>query len=87
MYCLSDGALSTLHDAFLNRLAQSGATESSCTYNICNKMEEDRGTTLENTQNILGNIVAAIDNVWNVKDALHNALLKELPENGESLEV
>lgn len=50
-------------------------------------MEEDRGTTLENTQNILGNIVAAIDNVWNVKDALHNALLKELPENGESLEV
>ncbi|XP_004307007.1 PREDICTED: E3 ubiquitin-protein ligase BRE1-like 1 [Fragaria vesca subsp. vesca] len=79
-----DGALSTLHDAFLNRLAQSGATESSCTYNICNKMEEDRGTTLENTQNILGNIVAAIDNVWNVKDALHNALLKELPENGLS---
>ncbi|KAL6129097.1 hypothetical protein ACLB2K_072450 [Fragaria x ananassa] len=83
-FVVRDGAPSTLHDAFLNRLAQSGATESSCTYNICNKMEEDRGTTLENTQNILGNIVAAIDNVWNVKDALHNALLKELPENGLS---
>ncbi|KAL6124537.1 hypothetical protein ACLB2K_077049 [Fragaria x ananassa] len=83
-FVVRDGAPSTLHDAFLNRLAQSGATESSCTYNICNKMEEDRGTTLENTQNILGNIVAAIDSVWNVKDALRNALLKELPENGLS---
>ncbi|KAM5554572.1 E3 ubiquitin-protein ligase BRE1-like 1 [Rosa sericea] len=79
-----DGAPSTLHDAFLNRLAQAGATESSCTYNNCNKMEEDRGTTSENTQNILGNIVAAIDNVWNLKDALHDVLLKELPEDGLS---
>ncbi|PRQ57258.1 putative aminoacyltransferase, E1 ubiquitin-activating enzyme [Rosa chinensis] len=79
-----DGAPSTLHDAFLSRLAQAGATESSCTYNNCNKMEEDRGTTSEDTQNILGNIVAAIDNVWNLKDALHDALLKELPEDGLS---
>lgn len=87
LYCLSDGGSSTLQNAFLNRLAQAGATESSCTYNICNKMEEDRGTTIENSQNILGNIVAAIDNVWNVKDALHDALLKELPEDGESITV
>ncbi|XP_062001655.1 E3 ubiquitin-protein ligase BRE1-like 1 [Rosa rugosa] len=79
-----DGAPSTLHDAFLSRLAQAGATESSCTYNNCNKMEEDRGTTSEDTQSILGNIVAAIDNVWNLKDALHDALLKELPEDGLS---
>lgn len=81
---VDDGGPSTLQNAFLNRLAQAGATESSCTYNICNKMEEDRGTTSENSQNILGNIVAAIDNVWNVKDALHDALLKELPEDGFS---
>lgn len=87
LYCLSDGGPSTLQNAFLNRLAQAGATESSCTYNICNKMEEDRGTTSENSQNILGNIVAAIDNVWNVKDALHDALLKELPEDGENIKV
>ncbi|KAK9911102.1 hypothetical protein M0R45_035025 [Rubus argutus] len=81
---VDDGGPSTLQNAFLTRLAQAGATESSCTYNICNKMEEDRGTTSENSQNILGNIVAAIDNVWNVKDALHDALLKELPEDGLS---
>lgn len=81
---VDDGGPSTLQNAFLNRLAQAGATESSCTYNICNKMEEDRGTTSESSQNILGNIVAAIDNVWNVKDALHDALLKELPEDGFS---
>ncbi|XP_050385967.1 E3 ubiquitin-protein ligase BRE1-like 1 [Argentina anserina] len=79
-----DGAPSTLHDAFLNRLAQAGATESSCTFNMCNKMEEDSGTASENTRNILGNVVAAIDNVWNVKDALRDALLKELPEDGLS---
>lgn len=85
LYCLSDGAPSALQDAFLNRLAQAGATESSCTYNISNQMEEGRGTTFEKTKNIIGNVIAAIDNQWHVKDALHDALLKELPEEGESL--
>ncbi|PQP97498.1 E3 ubiquitin-protein ligase BRE1-like 1 isoform X2 [Prunus yedoensis var. nudiflora] len=81
---MDDGAPSALQDAFLNRLAQAGATESSCTYNISNQMEEGRGTTFEKTKNIIGNVIAAIDNQWHVKDALHDALLKELPEEGTS---
>ncbi|CAB4269474.1 unnamed protein product [Prunus armeniaca] len=81
---MDDGAPSALQDAFLIRLAQAGATESSCTYNISNQMEEGRGTTFEKTKNIIGNVIAAIDHQWHVKDALHDALLKELPEEGTS---
>ena len=86
LYCLSDGAPSALQDAFLNRLAQADATESSCTYKSSNQMEEDKGATCEKTKNIVCNVVAAIDNQWRVKDAVYDALVKELPEDGESLD-
>ncbi|KAB2595217.1 E3 ubiquitin-protein ligase BRE1-like 1 [Pyrus ussuriensis x Pyrus communis] len=81
---MEDGASSALQDAFLNRLAQADATESSCTYKSSNQMEEDKGATGEKTKNIVCNVVAAIDNQWRVKDALYDALVKELPEDGTS---
>ncbi|CAN6566590.1 unnamed protein product [Malus baccata var. baccata] len=81
---MEDGAPSALQDAFLNRLAQADATESSCTYKSSNQMEEDKGATCEKTKNIVCNVVAAIDNQWRVKDALYDALVKELPEDGTS---
>ncbi|KAM1157176.1 hypothetical protein FF1_027812 [Malus domestica] len=79
-----DGAPSALQDAFLDRLSQADATESSCSCKSFNQMEEDRGTTIEKTKNIVGNVIAAIDNQWRVKDALRDALLKVLPEDGTS---
>ncbi|XP_048447748.1 E3 ubiquitin-protein ligase BRE1-like 1 isoform X2 [Pyrus x bretschneideri] len=79
-----DGAPSSLQDAFLDRLSQADATESSCSCKSFNQMEEDRGTTIEKTRKIVGNVIAAIDNQWRVKDALHDALVKVLPEDGTS---
>lgn len=86
VFFLSDGAPSALQDAFLDRLSQADATESSCSCKSFNQMEEDRGTTIEKTRKIVGNVIAAIDNQWRVKDALHDALVKVLPEDGESLD-
>ncbi|KAF5744281.1 Histone ubiquitination proteins group [Tripterygium wilfordii] len=81
-----DGASSPFKDAFLSRLCETGATESSSA-NICpNRMEEDDGTTCEKIRNILGNIVTAIDNLWNWRNGLHSAVLKELPVDGSCKE-
>ncbi|XP_038682111.1 E3 ubiquitin-protein ligase BRE1-like 1 [Tripterygium wilfordii] len=79
-----DGASSPFKDAFLHRLCETGATESSST-NICpNRMEEDDGTSCEKINNVLGNIVTAIDNLWNWRNGLRSAVLKELPEDYRS---
>ncbi|CAN6703925.1 unnamed protein product [Malus baccata var. baccata] len=69
---------------FLTVLHKQMPTESSCTYKSSNQMEEDKGATCEKTKNIVCNVVAAIDNQWRVKDALYDALVKELPEDGTS---
>ncbi|GMY23299.1 E3 ubiquitin-protein ligase BRE1-like 1 isoform X1 [Fagus crenata] len=73
---------SILKDAFLSRLIETGATESSSTNDCSNQMEEERETVSERTKNILLNIVAAVDNLWYLKDGLLTAVLKELPEDG-----
>ncbi|XP_059633890.1 E3 ubiquitin-protein ligase BRE1-like 1 [Cornus florida] len=76
-----DGGSSHLEDAFLSRLLETGATDSSCTNNSVNQMEEDGQTTGEKTKNILCNVVAAIDELWYLKDGLYTAVLKSLPED------
>lgn len=82
MKCFSDGVPSTFKDAFLSRLTETGATENSSTYNCANHVKEDSETATEKTKNILHNIVAAVDNLWNLRDGLSTAVLKELPEDG-----
>ncbi|XP_040993640.1 E3 ubiquitin-protein ligase BRE1-like 1 isoform X2 [Juglans microcarpa x Juglans regia] len=79
---IDDGVPSTFKDAFLSRLIETGATENSSTYNCANHVKEDSETATEKTQNILRNIVAAVDNLWYLKDGLSAAVLKELPEDG-----
>lgn len=77
------GALSSLEDAFLKRLLETGATESSsASSNVPNQMQEDRQTEGEKTRNILRNIIVAIDSLWFLKDQLYAAVVKALPENG-----
>lgn len=80
--CFSDGVPSTFKDAFLSRLTETGATEHSSTYNCANHVNEDSETATEKTENILRNIVAAVDNLWYLKDGLLAAVLKELPDDG-----
>ncbi|KAF5470011.1 hypothetical protein F2P56_010564 [Juglans regia] len=81
---IDDGVPSTFKDAFLSRLIETGATENSSTYNCANHVKEDSETATEKTQNILRNIVAAIDNLRYLKDGLSAAVWKELPEDGAS---
>ncbi|XP_042959417.1 E3 ubiquitin-protein ligase BRE1-like 1 isoform X2 [Carya illinoinensis] len=79
---IDDGVPSTFKDAFLSRLTETGATEHSSTYNRANHVKEDSETATEKTENILRNIVAAVDNLWYLKDGLLAAVLKELPDDG-----
>ncbi|KAA8550078.1 hypothetical protein F0562_001762 [Nyssa sinensis] len=77
-----DGASPLLEDAFLSRLLETGATESSSTDNSPNMMEKIGQTADEKTKGILGNIIAAIDDLWHLKDGLYAVVLKALPEDG-----
>ncbi|CAK7347813.1 unnamed protein product [Dovyalis caffra] len=80
-----DGGSSSLEDAFLIRLMETGATESSSANNCPDQMELDRETAFEKKKNILHNIVATVNGLWYLKDGLCAAVLKQLPEDGRSI--
>ncbi|KAE8720887.1 E3 ubiquitin-protein ligase BRE1-like 1 [Hibiscus syriacus] len=70
-------------DAFLSRLMETGATESSSSNNCPEQIKEDRKHTASGkTSNILHNIIVAIDDLWSLKDGLCAAVLKELQDDG-----
>ncbi|KAK8615065.1 hypothetical protein V6N13_068851 [Hibiscus sabdariffa] len=77
-----DGRPCLTEDAFLSRLMETGATESSS--NDCpEQIKADReNTTSEKTRNILHNIIVAIDDLWCLKDGLYAAVHKELQNDG-----
>lgn len=83
MICFPDGSPSMVQDVFLSRLLQTGATESSSTYNFATQTEENRKITTEKAKSSLTNIVTAINNFWHLKDGLHTAVLKKLPGAGK----
>ncbi|KAK8635491.1 hypothetical protein V6N13_004225 [Hibiscus sabdariffa] len=77
-----DGRPCLTEDAFLSRLMETGATESSSN-NCPEQIKEDReNTTSEKTRNILHNIIVAIDDLWCLKDGLYAAVHKELQNDG-----
>lgn len=75
------------HDAFLSRLMETGATESSSADNCPNQMEEERESGIARTKNILINILVAVDNLWHLKDGLYAAVLKDLQDGGKCFAV
>ncbi|KAL4351665.1 hypothetical protein GQ457_06G033050 [Hibiscus cannabinus] len=78
-----DGVLSPTEDAFLSRLIETGATESSSSNYCPAQMEEDREQTAsEKTGNILHNIVVAINDLWCLKDGLCAVVQKDFPSDG-----
>ncbi|XP_022770213.1 E3 ubiquitin-protein ligase BRE1-like 1 isoform X2 [Durio zibethinus] len=78
-----DGAISCTEDAFLSRLMETGATESSSSNNFPEPMKEDRDQTAsEKTRSILHDIIVAINNLWCLKDGLYAAVWKEHPNYG-----
>ncbi|GMI74091.1 REDUCED DORMANCY 4, histone mono-ubiquitination 1 [Hibiscus trionum] len=78
-----DGPPCLTDDAFLSRLMETGATESSSSNNCPEQIKEDREhTASEKTGNILHNIIVAIDDLWCLKDGLYVAVRKELQNDG-----
>ncbi|CAK8541332.1 unnamed protein product [Lathyrus sativus] len=73
-----DGSSSTVQDVFLNRLLQTGATESSSSSHFANEMDQHRQITAEKAKSILNNILTFINNFRCLKDGFHTALLKKL---------
>lgn len=82
--CMPDGAQSTFHEAFLKRLTETGAIETSSLCDSSNKIEGDRDMAYERSKNSMCNLVSAMDNLWNLKDEIHGAVLKKLSADGES---
>ncbi|KAG6749309.1 hypothetical protein POTOM_046353 [Populus tomentosa] len=76
-----DGGSSSLKDAFLSRLMETGATESSSASNGPDQMEVDRETAFEKNISIVHNLVATINGLWYLKDGLRAAVLKQLTED------
>ncbi|XWS45857.1 hypothetical protein CRYUN_Cryun14cG0015300 [Craigia yunnanensis] len=80
---MEDWAPSLTEDAFLSRLMETGATESSSSNNCPEQIKEDRERTAsEKSRNILHNIVVSIDDLWCLKDGLYAAVRKELQNDG-----
>ncbi|XP_052192828.1 E3 ubiquitin-protein ligase BRE1-like 1 [Diospyros lotus] len=77
-------ALSPPEDAFLIRLLETGATESSSASKPMDQNDRETSTGNEKSQNILRNLVSAIDDLWCLKDALHESNLKAIPEDDSS---
>ncbi|XP_062098702.1 pyruvate kinase isozyme G, chloroplastic-like isoform X2 [Humulus lupulus] len=82
MSIVEDESESTFHEAFLSRLTETGARESSSLCDLPKQMEGDQQRASEQTKNILSNLVAAVDNLWYLKDGIHTVVLKKLSENG-----
>ncbi|KAL9385692.1 hypothetical protein Peur_022702 [Populus x canadensis] len=82
-----DGGSSSLKDAFLSRLMETGATESSSASNCPDQMEVDRETAFEKNKSIVHNLVATINGLWYLKDGLRAAVLKQLTEDDACTET
>lgn len=83
--CLPDGDPSMLKHAFLRRLTETGATENSSTNRCDGQMEVDTEAVGHKLHNITGNIVAAIDNLWYIKDQVSLLSSNAITEEGKIL--
>ncbi|ESQ39129.1 hypothetical protein EUTSA_v10001306mg [Eutrema salsugineum] len=71
-----DGSSPAVKDEFINRLLETGATESSSS-NICsNRMEENRGNTSSQFTQTLYSLVAATNDLRCLKDELYPTVLR-----------
>ncbi|KAB2070319.1 hypothetical protein ES319_A08G148000v1 [Gossypium barbadense] len=78
----TDEAPSPTEDAFLSRLMETGATESSSSDNLEQIKEDREQAASEKTRNILRNIVVSINDLWCMKEGLYAAVRKEHPDYG-----
>ncbi|XP_042511746.1 E3 ubiquitin-protein ligase BRE1-like 1 [Macadamia integrifolia] len=77
----SDGASSPAEDAFLERLLETGATDSCSANDSLNHFEDDKQISCMKTTNILRNIVVAVNDLWYFKNGISGALLEAFSED------
>ncbi|GAB4844304.1 ubiquitin-like modifier hub1 [Ancistrocladus abbreviatus] len=81
---IEDGVTSAVNVTFMNRLIETGATESCSENDSLDQMVENGDRMCEKSKAILQNIVAAVDDIWRLKDGLYVALAVAIPEDGSS---
>ncbi|XP_058104401.1 E3 ubiquitin-protein ligase BRE1-like 1 isoform X3 [Magnolia sinica] len=84
---VEDGASCPPKDAFLSRLLETGAIDSCSTKGSPHQMNDDIKTSCSTTNNIISNIIAAINDWWHVIEVLSAALLETLPEDDLSKQM
>ncbi|KAK8964000.1 E3 ubiquitin-protein ligase BRE1-like 1 [Platanthera guangdongensis] len=82
---LEDGASTLIHDDFLSRIFETGATES-CSHNEpTDHLEYDTLLTSEATNNILQNIIFSINSLWRASEDVVSVPRANLSEDGMQL--
>lgn len=79
---MDDDACSSSDDTFLQRLMETGSSETCVASDSLDQMIEDGDKACEKSRNILQNIVSAVDDLWHLKDGLYAAVLMAIPEDG-----
>lgn len=74
--CYADGSSPAVKDDFINRLLETGATESSSSSTCTNQKEENRGNTSSQLTQTLSNLVTATNDLRCLKDELYPTALR-----------
>ncbi|XP_042504874.1 E3 ubiquitin-protein ligase BRE1-like 1 isoform X2 [Macadamia integrifolia] len=77
----SGGASSPAEDSFVERLLETGATNSCSPNDSLNNFEDDKQISCMKTTKILQNMLAAINDLWNYKDGLSGPFLEAFPDD------
>lgn len=87
-HTLEDGASCSLEDDCLDRLLETGATESCSNYvSAAGEVQVDAQTIRSMTKNILGNILTSLNSMWHSNNEDSNALFATLPDDDSSRQL
>ena len=82
--CYTDGSSPSVKDDFINRLLETGATESSSSNTCSNQKEENRENTSSQLKQTLCNLVAATNDLRRLKDELYPTALRTGLDKGNT---
>lgn len=66
----------------MSELLQTDAKDSSSSVDTTAIVVEDKKIDDDKTMDLVSNAVAAVDDLWHIKDKLYTAVLKSLSDNG-----
>nr|GMD77663.1 E3 ubiquitin-protein ligase BRE1-like 1 [Ipomoea batatas] len=77
-----DGSSPAGGDAFMSELLQTDEKDSSSSVDTTSIVVEDKKIDDDKTMDLVSNAVAAVDDLWYIKDKLYTAVLKSLSDDG-----